>query len=286
MYSSIIYRLDGGGGFFSTYFFLCKACLTARKLRIPFYLDNTHWPYKVEKGWHDYFRTLEDAPKFNLPYLKPRVVHHIEQSQEPDFTLHEYRNLSIEIFKLHPHLIERAYRIIEKMAGNYIAIFVRRGDKLIEEAPFIPVESILAEIPHTKDTRFFIQTDDYTVVEEFKAIHPEHLIHYTVPHHKRGQYLHRGFIVNDRGINKHISSVVPLLEQPKSRILEETEEMLVGLTVCYSAPQCWTDKTSNVGRFLKLMSPDKVHFYPGDFDVDFNQVNCPSNMYHEKPLTS
>jgi hypothetical protein len=43
--------------------------------------------------------------------------------------------------------------------------------------------------------------------------------------------------------------------------------MLVGLFVCLAAEHCWTDDTSNVGRFLKLYD-DRVHVYPEDYRVD------------------
>lgn len=280
MYSALIYQLNAGGGFFSTFFFLCKAFLTAKKARIPFFIEDISWPYTYEKGWHDYFRTLETPPQvLKLPIANARRVTHITQSTEEEFSLQDYRAVTFEIFKLHPHLIERAQKIIESMAGNYVAIFVRRGDKLIEEAPYISASDILAKIPHDSNTIFFIQTDDYTVIEEFQEIHPKDRIRFTTPSYKRGQYLYPEHKERDGGRNKYIDTIIPVVRQPKHRIKDETEEMLVGLTVCYSAPSCWTDHFTNVGRFLKLMNPERVHFYPEDLKVDLNMIGCPAGFF-------
>ncbi len=275
----IIYRLNHGGGFFSTFFFICKAFLTSIYSRVPFYIENESWPYTYEKGWHDYMRTLESPPLMhsvlNVGHMR-RYVTHNTQSKEREFTLRDYKYACHEIFKLNPDLRERVNAIVRSINEPYIAIFVRRGDKLNEEASFIHMRDILKSIPHTNETRFFVQTDDYTVIEELQELHPHERIHFTVPSYKRGQYLMALHKDMDNGRNPHISSIVPLAEQTKERIKEETEEMLVGLSVCYLAPQCWTDCTSNVGRFLKLMSIDTVHFYPVDNKIDLNVVHCPS----------
>lgn len=274
----IIYLLNEGGGFFSTFFFICKAYLTSRRKRIPFYIENKSWPYTFEKGWHDYMSSLDTPPNhFKIkPLNRSLYVTHNTQSKDPEFRLLDYQVACHDIFKIRIDLRDRAHKIIQSMKGDYKAVFVRRGDKLNEEAPYISVEDILEKIPHTEETVFFVQTDDYTVIEEFKQLHPSDKIVYTVPEYKRGQYLMRQHKNMDNGRNPYIHSIIPLTEQPKHQIKEETEEMLVGLTVCYMAPECWTDCTSNVGRFLKLMSTDTVHFYPKDYAVNMDIVHCPS----------
>lgn len=280
MNDGIVYSLNEGGGFFSTFFCICKAYLTARYKRVPFYIENKSWPYTYEKGWHDYMRSL-DASHTRIRYLldRMRYVTHNTQSKDPEFSLNEYRVACYDLFKIRIDLRDRAYNIIRSMNCQYKAVFVRRGDKLNEEASYISVKDILEKIPHTEETCFFVQTDDYTVIEEFKQIHPADKIVYTVSEHKRGQYLTHRHRDMDAGRNPHIQSITPLTHQPKNRIKEETEEMLVGLSVCYLAPECWTDSTSNVGRFLKLMAPDTVHFYPNDYNLDLNILHCPSTDF-------
>ena len=126
---SIVYQLNGGGGFFSTFFFLCKAYLTAKSLRIPFYVEDKGWPYTYERGWRDYFRTLEPPPPI---LLRPRRVTHITQGSEAHFLLREYVDVSREVFKLQPHLAQRVNAIMASLPANFVAVFVRRGCKLIE----------------------------------------------------------------------------------------------------------------------------------------------------------
>lgn len=273
-HSAIVYQLNAGGGFFSTFFFLCKAYLTARSLRIPFYIEHKGWPYGYQQGWRDYFRTLESPPPI---LLNPRRVTHITQGSEPHFQLGQYVDACREIFKLHPHLVQRANDIVARMNGNYKAVFVRRGDKLIEEAKYISMSDILAKIPHTPDTVFFVQSDDYTVVEELRALHSPEKVFSTVLPTKRGSYHARRFIERERS-NAHIGSVVPLLEQSTDQVRTETEEMLVGISVCLMAPECWTDFTSNVGRFIKLAAKN-AHFYPHELPITMDMHLCPSNQF-------
>jgi hypothetical protein len=171
-----------------------------------------------------------------------------------------------ELFIMKPDLIARVNTIAASMPSNYIAIFVRRGDKLKREAKYITVTDILEKIPHQPTDTFFIQTDDYGVIEEAKRALPTTRIVSTVPQTKRGSFHH--YTQTERG-SFHFT------RRSKQQIREETEEMLVGLSVCLRSSSCWSDSTSNVGRFLKLANP-AVHIYPEDFTVDPNYVMCPA----------
>lgn len=174
------------------------------------------------------------------------------------WTLGDYRRVLRTLFRLAPLLRHTAKEVIATLGGPYTALFVRRGDKLVAEAPYIPVTDILSQISYDASTVFFVQTDDYTVVEELRAILPNHTIHSTVPPHKRGSY---------HSSKYQQTGYVPWTEKSPEEARVETTEMLVGLSVCLAADQCWTDDTSNVGRFLKLMD-DRVHVYPQDYAVD------------------
>ena len=160
-------------------------------------------------------------------------------------------------------------RVKEKIGSPYTAIFVRRGDKIASgEAQFLSMADILSYIPYKDDTVFFIQTDDYTVVEEARMLLPNHTIHSTVPPTKRGSY---------HSPKYQQSAAVPWTEKTDQDARTETLEMLAGLFVCLDAEHCWTDDTSNVGRFLKLYD-DRVHVYPKDYSVD--------ESYHMHPAWS
>jgi hypothetical protein len=175
-----------------------------------------------------------------------------------DWTLGDYRRALHDLVRLTPLLRMDVKCVLREIGTPFTAIFVRRGDKVVSEAPFIPMSTILSWIPYTDDTVFFVQTDDYTVVEEARACLPSHRIVSTVPSTKRGSY-------HNQGYNQTVA--VPWTHKTPEDAYTETAEMLVGLFVCLSAQSCWTDDTSNVGRFLKLYD-DRVHVYPTDYSVD------------------
>ncbi len=285
MHTSIVFSLNNHAGFYSMVFYLCKALLTARARRIPLYIDATRWPYTHTRGWHDYFRTLETEPltRSITKNLFPYRVAHNAQYSDPDFPLSDYVSALREIYKPNPELLVRANALMSRLGTDFVAVFVRRGDKLVEEAEFIPAKDIYEKIGCSQETTLFIQTDDYTVIEEFRQIHPPERIVSTVPPTKRGQYHVRKLL--NAAQNPYATQIIPLLDQPKTQVREETEEMIVGLQVCCMAPVCWTDVTSNVGRFLKLMGRN-VRVYPNDGSFDMSRVGCPAHVipFIKEPL--
>ncbi len=278
-YTSVIFKLNTNAGFYSILFYMCRAILLAKRLGIPFYIEDSTWIYRYKLGWHDYFQTLQNIE--NPDHMKNPCI--VWQGNCPfeDYTIREYVAISNDIYHLRSELVDRVETLRKHLGPSYVAVFVRRGCKMYEEAPYIPVEDIYAKMNVSRDTVLFVQTDDYTVVEEFRGVHPAEKVIATVPISKRGQYHNREYLVRDT-INKYKSLVVPLSEQPRQQVREETEEMLVGLEVCRKAPVCWTDCKSNVGRFLKLTG-NNVHYYPVDGYYDMNSVGCPA---HEIPFIS
>jgi len=251
----IIFILDESNGFFCLFFLMLNAYIGSKKLGYRFYVKSSLWKYRHTEGWHDYFTTLEEPPLFPI-ILNPIYANcSLDRFYKPDHSLQEYSIAIHELFKLKPDLVFRVNALVNSMPSDYIAVFVRRGDKLIGEARYIPFSDILKCIPHSETSTFFIQTDDYSVIEEARNLLPKANIISTVPPTKRGSF--------------HI------IERPRKQIREETEEMLVGLSVCLRSSSCWTDDTSNVGRFLKLSNP-RVHIYPKDYDVDLSTIVCPS----------
>jgi hypothetical protein len=250
-----VFCLNSDTGFFSMFFIMCNAYIASKTMSSGFYITHSGWSYTWMRGWHDYFTTLKVAP------LVPKLVNPVQieckhdRFYKPDFPLQEYVNCIHELFILRPHLIDRVNALVSTLPSDFIAVFVRRGDKLIREAKYIPVSEIFKYIPHSETDTFFIQTDDYSVVEEIRSMLPSAKVISTVSPTKRGAF---------HGQQKSVNQV-----------REETEEMLVGLSVCLRSSSCWTDDTSNVGRFLKLSNP-RVHIYPKDYDVDLSCVICPA----------
>lgn len=242
-----VFMLTMNSGFFCVIFHVCTAYL---EFGTSLLLDSSNWKYG---RWNEYFKTLSEgvgSPVFALGTLPLNVA---------KWTLGDYRTALRTIFRPNARLRYEVKKVKERIGSPYIAIFVRRGDKIVSgEAEFVPMSDILSYISYKDDTVFFIQTDDYTVVEEARALLPNHAIHCTVPPTKRGSY-------HSPKYNQSVS--VPWTEKTDTDARAETLEMLTGLFVCLEAEQCWTDDTSNVGRFLKLYD-DRVRVYPEDYSVN------------------
>lgn len=272
-YTSVSFELNNGmnngGGFFSVFFFLCEAFIHAKKKGIPFYITHNTWPYTFSLGWHDYFTTLECLPLSSKN--KSLKCGHMILHDNWKYTLHDFSKAAREIFIPLPSLQLRVQEIVDRL-GNYTSIFVRRGDKVTQnESKYIHMRDILKNIPHDESTTFFVQTDDYTVIEELIAECPLNKVVTLVPPTKRGSWHSKQF-----RLAANCSHSLSLEEKPKEEVYKETEEMIVGLLVCLSANQCWTDDTSNVGRFLKLYNPNTVHVYPTDYTLDYTKPCHPA----------
>jgi hypothetical protein len=245
-----VFRLTSESGFFSILFRMCAAYLeVGPRLAV----DSTRWNHG---RWSRYFQSLHD----NVPGHETEC-HTMTSVTDSilNWTLGDYRRALHDLLRLTPPLRMDVKRVLREIGRPFTSIFVRRGDKIVsKEAQFIPMSTILSWIPYTPDTVFFIQTDDYTVIEEARECLPGHRIVSTVPPTKRGSY-------HDRSYNQTVA--VPWSIKTPEDAYTETCEMLVGLFVCLAAESCWTDDTSNVGRFLKLYD-DRVHVYPTDYSVD------------------
>lgn len=121
-----------------------------------------------------------------------------------------------------------------------------------------------------------MQTDDYTVVEELQRELPNNKIVTIVPTTKRGSYHSKRFKERE---NRH--DIQSLEEKSTQQRQIETDEMLVGLMVCLHGTECWTDDTSNVGRFLKLYKPDTVKIYPQNYSLNPLSVCHPAWMIRD-----
>jgi hypothetical protein len=239
--------LRAESGFFCVIFHLCTAYLEyGNKLLV----DTSKWCYGQ---WNQYFQSIPEGSSvemLTIPTL-PLNVH--------KWTIGDYRRAIREVVRPNAILRYEIKQVIKRIGQPYTAIFVRRGDKIASgEAKFIPVSDILRHVKYDENTTFFVQTDDYAVVEEMRECLPHHRIHSTVPPTKRGSYHSAKYKQN---------VAVPWTEKDPASARAETMEMLAGLFVCLEAQECWTDDTSNVGRFLKLYK-DSVHVYPEDYSVN------------------
>ena len=269
-----IFYLNKSFGFFSTFFFLCKAYIYCKENNIDFYIEHLDWAYDGGNGWHYYFDSLSlfngDKKIHNIitgSQGSPNIWHHF-----PKYKIKDYITCINEIFMLKEmHYNEAINYINNVICDEYISIYVRRGDKCAENK-FINENTIINTIKPKINDKIFIQTDDYTVIENIQKLLPDNKIFYLIKNTKRGHYQSAGYInmKNDQNIYK--SQIIPFNNiNNKDLIREDTLELLTGIVILTKAKNCWVDNRSNVGRFIKLYSPMNTYSYDNvsfKFDVE------------------
>jgi len=240
---AIVFELNDKGGFYSVFFFLCQAYIHAQRTKRDFFITHNDWYYTYENGWHDYFTSLVKwQPEFTEKYKTITIMGHMN-CPEQQYTTKDYMTVIKEIYQLKPALKEQAEQILSQNP-NLATLFVRRGDKITYgEAPFIEVADIVKKTDLANYTTIFVQSDDCRITEELRTLMPQKTILSTTPPDKFGSH-------------SRVWKRMPVDQRQK-----QSEEMFIGLYVCTHSAKCWTDYTSNVGRFLKLANFENTRFY-------------------------
>jgi hypothetical protein len=264
--TAVVFVLNDSAGFFSQFFFLCHSYIFAQKNNYTFFVDSKNWTYTYSKGWNDYFDSLTEISDnikndYNLLYYSHL---NINQSPENNYTINDYINCIKKIYILNNSILTKANNYINNtIKSPYISIYIRRGDKLVSEAPFIDIKDITKSININNSTNLFVQTDDYNVIKELKLLYPSNKIHYTVPETSSGTYQNQ---YNNNNPNNIIISNMNKLD-----IKNHTEELLVGTYICSKSYESWCDVTSNVSRFIILNNITSAHTYPTNINFDYNK---------------
>lgn len=254
MATAVVFTLGDNGGFFSNFFFLCEAHLTCKRHGWTLFVDSTNWIYG---RWHLFFTSLTEwNNEFEQQFETILRVSHnnldplgivVQEAQGPRYLclnrLVDYEEATKELFRLQTVLLRAIEEHMPK--ESYKSIFVRRGDKITSgETQDISLGHILQQTSLTPTDVVYVQSDDYSVVEQLQKTFPR--IYTIVRSHERGS-VHETF--KTRSVHDRIT---------------HTANMLMGLEICGRASECWTDETSNVGRFLKLRYFDSCFLYSVD----------------------
>jgi hypothetical protein len=241
---AVVFCLDDGAGFGSVFNFLCKAYINAKDWGQHFFVKSEpSWRYTYKDGWHDYFKSLtEYDPSKTYDNLSESRWMHMGAGMD-SLPMEKYTQCIKEIFVLNDDIQQRVEEFIKGIGGPYKSIYVRRGDKTsgeFKENNPTPVADVLKISDITAGDKVFIQTDDYEVVEELKALLPSENIFTLTPPTSDG------------------SKPGDTPEKKK----EHTEELLISCMVFVRAMRGWTDNRSNIGRIHKMYSPDSIVLYP------------------------
>jgi hypothetical protein len=167
---------------------------------------------------------------------------------------------------------------------HYASIFIRRGDKLLEESKFIPTH-IYVEYLLSKDKNchtIFLQTDDYRSYLEmvdYIRLKKYNIQVFTMSNPKdQGMIIFSIFksaIYNTKQKDDYfrqniIQNTKPIDKYTRDEIKEHVENMLVGIEIVSTSNICVTDYQSNVSRFIKLyhINPNVVYDVR-DIHVDY-----------------
>jgi len=214
----------------------------AKQQGLPFFIENDNWQYTYEKGWHDYFSSLNDF-KDAGKYTEVKRYRHPDPMDLPQFSLREYVAAIKNIFVLTSELQKKVDDYADSIGGEFTSLYIRRGDKVIE-MPLIAIDDILAQTDIKDDGRnIYLQTDDYTCVEIIKDKFPSCNIMTLTPVHKRG------------ADNQKMRDW-----RPEERKVE-MEELLIATAVFVRCKKGWSYYLSNVGTFHKLFGYDVIELY-------------------------
>lgn len=246
--TAIIFVLKSRAGFFSTFFFLVSAYLYAEEGNYDFFIDHEDWQYTYKEGWHDYFTSLNVWDP-SLEYDTVLRMHHGDLTYvKHHFKVSELVRVCKIIFKPKLDYYQKAEEFIEKMDSNYASLYVRRGDKVKgasrEMSELSMYDIVNMTLLESGSKNIFIQTDDYSVVEEIRELIPKAKIFSLTDPSLRGTSQQGITDMNSEDTKKHM------------------EELIVSCLIFVKGTPAWTDHRSNVGRFHKLFMFDTVKLYP------------------------
>jgi hypothetical protein len=323
-YDILISNWDNGSGFYSQLLFKLNHYLYCKKNNINYKTNSDNWQYKFKHGWTDYFidTTLNSKNTTENPRLHTLngCCTILEQ-----FPLRDYVSVVKEYYKYNETTESHINKIkheLDLVDGQYGAIYIRRGDKLVDEIKYIPsskfAQLLLEKYPDCKI--IFVQTDDYNSYLEVKDYvdknyndgHDGHDGHdgkikvlTLCPSTNFGSIAHGGYV--DKMKNNQISTLKegtetlsenkeyikkiqknlskPISDMTPDERYEHTMELLTGVDICTKSKICVCDYKSNVSRFIKIAHND----FNSVFDVDNtdSQINldtkkCPGFDFDSK----
>jgi hypothetical protein len=268
--------------------------------------------YKI--GWNNYFMAMDsflpDAMDnnietvmkfFYMPFVpvfpkvvKPVQINYIEAIHGQDlgnYKIGDYKTIIPEIYQYNSTMlkeIKQAQEGLSLVPNQYAAIFIRRGDKLVEESNYTHASKYLQKLLNIiKDAKqpsldlklkliVYVQTDDYNCICELEEYIKQHSLNIKIitncPLHCKGilvfpvhkyNILHNNIIEGNQvyvsNNRESLLNSTPVYEMNPDEIYEHTKKMIIGIELVRQARFVVTDYQSNVGRFIKLsMNDDRV----------------------------
>lgn len=296
---SLIYKLNRMGGFCYQLSKTAGHILLAKKFNLEFYLDDSEWEFTNDKGWRDYFKSLQIYTEDTI--LK-EPIYRISLTDDGNksfpsfidpsnyFTLNTYRDIFDEFIILKDSLQDKLRETINELSlkpGEYDCIMIRRGDKMFFESKYIPTEKYIDILIEKNTSTIFVQTDDYRAYEEackyIKDKYPDKNIKVitlclkwktgTVCYKQSYDEIYQRInqTENKEYVFKMLDNPVkPCDEFTSNEMKEHVEEMLIGFEICTKSRYMVIDFQSNVTRYLFIRNHNKENV----ISIDHPQVKC------------
>jgi hypothetical protein len=273
-YKTLISNWDNGSGFYSELAFKLNHYLYCKKYNINYKTNSENWPYKYKNGWTDYFEDIK--LKFNNNDTNNDNTNNLIHTEAgcctilEQFQIKDYVNIIPEYYKYTPEvqtIINNKKHELGLVNGDYGCIYIRRGDKLVDEITLIHtnkfIEKLLLKYPECKT--IFLQTDDYNCfIDLQKYIKDNNLDIKPItlcPENMFGSVASNIWmdkIKDNIYANKdYLDKIKSNLSKPISEMTPEekyihTIELITSVDICINSNYCICDYKSNVSRFIKV----------------------------------
>lgn len=285
--SQIISHLHESHGFFSCFHFMLNHIVYCKKNGINFDIQSDKWLYKYKDGWTDYFEPY--SLRFNnMMQIIPMNIGHPQIIEK--YLIKDYKEVIPEVYRYNTKTANSIYTTKKSLGlldQEYDSIYIRRGDKLKDESKYYKgdtyIEILIEKNPGTKVV--FVQTDDYTSIEEIQAYIDTKSLNITIKTtckpEQRGMVVENVYL-NMRSVIKENISYVKSQGDYKNKTIEDMSpdekyehmiEILTGVDILANSNICVTDYQSNVARFVKLFHKHSENVYDiraPNTDIDYN----------------
>jgi hypothetical protein len=323
-YNLLISNWDNGSGFYSQLLFKLNHYLYCKKYNIGYETNSNNWQYKYKNGWTDYFENVfldndnikqNNTKQKNTNNTKTQTINGCCTILE-QFPLRDYVSIisNGEYYKYNAttqNHINKVKNDLGLVDGQYGSIYIRRGDKLVNEIKFIPsskfVQLLIEKYPDC--SVIFVQTDDYNSYLEVKDYIAKNNLNIKVltlcPETNFGAIAHGGYtdqMVNDKvstlkegteilNDNKEYLKKIknnlakPIAEMTPDERYEHTMELITSVDICIKSKICVCDYKSNVSRFIKIAHRnfDAVFDVMGtDSLISQDSLKCPGFDFDSK----
>ena len=297
--SGVVSILCGYTGFYSQLFFLLNHAIYAKTNALDFRIDSEKWLFKYNQGWNDYFENY---------VLNTNKIERFDISKKHSNILIEapiikYKEIIRDVYRYNPETLRFIDDVKRKLnlPNYYDSIFIRRGDKLTSGESIylnagIYIDLLLLKKPDAKVV--YVQTDDYTAIEEIHAHLNKLQITLNIvtlcKEWERGTFVLESYKKKERmkarnedsvnyiSKNNGIQSIKAVNNMTKDEIKHHTLTMIAGVEFVCNSNMCFLDYQSNVSRFIKLFHNDSTRVFnilKPNSDIDYDRLKCPAYSF-------